>query len=178
MRHSEISESELTEYVREAVRISREHVARGGIPFSGVVVNHGRILGTGFNRVREDNDPTAHAEVVALRQAAATYGLHATAGATLIASGEPCALCYMASLYFNVSHIVHAVDRLTAARYGFDYTGSYSIFADDPESWPLRVTSLRTSGDTEPFEDFLRVDRTDLSAADRTTTRTADRERP
>jgi tRNA(Arg) A34 adenosine deaminase TadA len=149
----------LTGYVREAVRISREHVAKGGIPFSGVVVNHGRILGTGFNRVREDNDPTAHAEVTALREAAAEYGLHAVAGATLIASGEPCALCYMASLYFNVSHIVHAVDRKTAARYGFDYTGSYSIFAEDPAAWPLKVTSLQVPEATKPFEEFLAMER-------------------
>ncbi|AYN43130.1 nucleoside deaminase [Streptomyces dangxiongensis] len=159
MSHHEISQSELTEYAREAVRISREHVARGGIPFSGVVVNDGRVLGTGFNRVREDNDPTAHAEVVALREAAARYGLHATAGATLFASGEPCALCYMASLYFNVSHIVHVVDRKTAARYGFDYSGSYSIFAQDPALWPVEVTSLPVPEGTEPFEEFLALNR-------------------
>ncbi|MFG2636456.1 nucleoside deaminase [Streptomyces sp. NPDC048362] len=129
------------------------------MPFSGVVVNDGRVLGTGFNRVREDNDPTAHAEVVALREAAAKYGLHATAGATLIASGEPCALCYMASLYFNVGHIVHAADRKTAARYGFDYAGSYSIFAQDPASWQIKVTSLQIPEATQPFEEFLAMNR-------------------
>ncbi|MFE4976644.1 nucleoside deaminase [Kitasatospora sp. NPDC056651] len=159
MRYSDLSESELTEYAREAVRISREHVARGGIPFSGVVVNAGRILGTGVNRVREDNDPTAHAEVTALREAAAKYGLHATAGSTLIASGEPCALCYMASLYFNVGHIVNVVDRKTAARYGFDYTSSYSIFAEDPETWPIKVTWLQIPEGTAPFEEFLAIER-------------------
>ncbi|MEU3826970.1 nucleoside deaminase [Streptomyces sp. NPDC029080] len=159
MSSYELSESELTEYAREAVRLSSEHVARGGIPFSGVVVNDGRILGTGFNRVREDNDPTAHAEVVALREAAAAYGLHATAGATLIASGEPCALCYMASLYFNVGHIVHVADRKTAARYGFDYSGSYSIFAQDPASWPVKVSSLQIPEGTKPFEDYLAINR-------------------
>ncbi|MEU7692241.1 nucleoside deaminase [Microbispora hainanensis] len=159
MSHTEIPESELIEYVRAAVRISREHVAKGGIPFSGVVVNDGRVLGMGFNRVREDNDPTAHAEVVALREAAAKYGLHATAGATLIASGEPCALCYMVALYFNVGHIVHAADRETAARYGFDYSGSYSIFAKDPAAWPIKVTSLQIPEGTKPFEEFLAMDR-------------------
>ncbi|MFE4590479.1 nucleoside deaminase [Streptomyces laurentii] len=160
MMYNEISPDDLTAYAREAVRISREHVAEGGIPFSGLVVNNGRILGTGFNRVREDNDPTAHAEVVALRKAAATYGLRATTGATLFASGEPCALCYMASLHFNVGHIVHVVDRKTAARYGFDYSGSYSIFARDPSLWPVKVTSLPVPEGTEPFEDFLNRRRT------------------
>lgn len=152
-------ESELTGYAHEAVRLSREHVARGGIPFSGVVVGGGRILGTGFNRVREDNDPTAHAEVVALREATAKYGIHAVAGATLIASGEPCALCYLAARYAGIGHIVHAADRRTAARYGFDYTSSYAVFAEDPESWPIKVTALRLPEAEEPFQDFLTLSR-------------------
>lgn len=152
-------ENELTEHVREAVRISRDHVAKGGIPFSGLVVKDGRTLGAGFNRVREDSDPTAHAEVVALREASAKFGLFGTSGATLIASGEPCALCYMAALYFDVEHIVFAVDRTTAARYGFNYAGSYSIFAQDPVKWPLKVTSLPVEGAEKPFEDFLTRDR-------------------
>ncbi|MEU7552413.1 nucleoside deaminase [Streptomyces sp. NPDC044571] len=128
MRITEIPQSELTGYVQEAVRISREHVAAGGIPFSGLVVNNGRILGTGLNRVREDNDPTAHAEVVA-------------------------------SLYFNVTHIVHAVDRRQAAQYGFDYAGSYSVFTEGPENWPIKATSLPVPDATKPFEEFLTMDR-------------------
>lgn len=154
-----VPENELAGYVEEAVRISREHVAKGGIPFSGLVVNRGTVLGSGFNRVREENDPTAHAEVVALRRAAAEYGMHRVAGATLFASGEPCALCYMASLYFGVSHIVSAVDRATAAKYGFDYSSSYGIFAEDPVDWPVKVTFLPVDGAVAPFEDFVAMDR-------------------
>ncbi|MGH3311564.1 MAG: hypothetical protein ACRDP3_13430 [Streptomyces sp.] len=81
--------------------------------------------------------------------------VHATAGATLIASGEPCALCYMAALYFNVGHIVYAADRRTAAQYGFDYAGSYAVFAKDPVKWPVKVTSLPVEGARTPFEEFL-----------------------
>ncbi|MFI7285062.1 nucleoside deaminase [Streptomyces anulatus] len=152
-------ESELLGYAHEAVRLSREHVAQGGIPFSGVVVGSGRILGTGFNRVREDNDPTAHAEVVAIREAAAKYGIHAVAGATLIASGEPCALCYLAARFAGIGHIVHAADRRTAARYGFDYTSSYAVFAEDPEKWPVKVTALQLPEAEQPFQDFLTMSR-------------------
>lgn len=153
------NESELLGYAHEAVRISREHVAQGGIPFSGVVVGSGRILGTGFNRVREDNDPTAHAEVVALREATTKYGIHAVAGATLIASGEPCALCYLAARYAGIGHIVHAADRRTAARYGFDYTSSYAVFAEDPERWPIKVTALHLPEAEQPFQDYLSMSR-------------------
>ncbi|GHH39526.1 nucleoside deaminase [Streptomyces candidus] len=152
-------DSELMDYAHEAIRLSREHVAQGGIPFSGVIVGSGRILGTGFNRVREDNDPTAHAEVVALREATTKHGIRAVAGATLIASGEPCALCYMASLYASIGHIVHVADRRTAARYGFDYTSSYSLFAEDPADWPLKVTALQLPEAEQPFQDFLTLSR-------------------
>ncbi|MET9768190.1 nucleoside deaminase [Streptomyces sp. NPDC006415] len=152
-------ESELLGFAHEAIRLSREHVAQGGIPFSGVVVGNGRILGTGFNRVREDNDPTAHAEVVALREATTRHGIRAVAGATLIASGEPCALCYLAARYAGIGHIVHAADRRTAARYGFDYTSTYSLFAQDPADWPLKVTALHLPEAEEPFQDFLTQNR-------------------
>ncbi|MFG3347092.1 nucleoside deaminase [Streptomyces sp. NPDC048018] len=145
----------LTSHVEEAVRISRQHVAEGGIPFSGIVVRDGHVLGTGFNRVAEDNDPTAHAEVVALREATRKAGRFGVAGATLIASGEPCALCYMAALYFNVEHIVYAADRTTAAAYGFDYAGSYAIFSNDPTTWPLKVTHAPVEGHEVPFQEFL-----------------------
>ncbi|MGW8489483.1 nucleoside deaminase [Streptomyces sp. NPDC055886] len=152
-------ESELLGFAHEAIRLSREHVAQGGIPFSGVVVGGGRILGTGFNRVREDNDPTAHAEVVALREATTRHGIRAVAGATLIASGEPCALCYLAARYAGIGHIVHAADRRTAARYGFDYTSTYTLFAEDPADWPLKVTALHLPEAEEPFQDFLTQNR-------------------
>ncbi|MFJ6510306.1 nucleoside deaminase [Streptomyces sp. NPDC091406] len=152
-------ESELLGFAHEAIRLSREHVAQGGIPFSGVVVGNGRILGTGFNRVREDNDPTAHAEVVALREATTRHGIRAVAGATLIASGEPCALCYLAARYAGIGHIVHAADRRTAARYGFDYTSTYTLFAQDPADWPLKVTALHLPEAEEPFQDFLTQNR-------------------
>jgi tRNA(Arg) A34 adenosine deaminase TadA len=145
----------LAAHVEEAVRISRAHVAGGGIPFSGIVVRDGRVLATGFNRVHEDNDPTAHAEVVALRAAARKAGRFGVAGSTLIASGEPCALCYMAALYFDVTHIVYAADRRTAAAYGFDYAGSYSIFSNDPTTWPVKVTHAPIDGHEVPFQEFL-----------------------
>lgn len=124
-----------------------------------MVVADGRILGTGFNRVREDNDPTAHAEVVALREATTKHGIRSVAGATLIASGEPCALCYLAARYAGIGHIVHAADRRTAARYGFDYTSTYTLFAEDPADWPIKVTALQLPEAEQPFQDFLTLSR-------------------
>lgn len=145
----------LAPFVRQGVELSRARVAQGGIPFAGLVVSEGRVLGDGVNRVREERDATAHAEVVALRRAAARHGLRATAGAVLIASGEPCGLCYLAARHFGIAHLVHAVDRHTAARYGFDYRGSYAAFAEDPATWPLTVTALPVPGAEQPFIEYL-----------------------
>ncbi|MGW0465446.1 nucleoside deaminase [Streptomyces sp. NPDC003027] len=153
MRTDDIDQ--LMPHIEDAVRISREHVARGGIPFSGIVVQDGRVLGTGFNRVAEDRDATAHAEVVALREAAKKAGVFGVAGSTLIASGEPCAMCYMVSRYFGVDHIVFAADRKTAGDYGFDYGSSYGIFSTDPTNWPIKVTHAPIEGHEVPFVEFL-----------------------
>ncbi|WP_067569701.1 nucleoside deaminase [Nocardia acidivorans] len=142
-------------HVERAVRISRDHVATGGIPFSGIVVQNDRVLGTGFNRVREEDDATAHAEVVALRNAASKAGLSDVVGSTLIASGEPCAMCYMVALHFGVEHIVFAADRVIAGTYGFDYGSGYRLFAADPTQWRLRVTHLPIDGSEIPFQEYL-----------------------
>lgn len=87
--------------------MTTDQVEAGGIPFGALVADHrGAVLATGFNRVREDHDPTAHAEIVACRQAARRLGQASLGGATLIASGEPCAMCYMVARYAGISRIV------------------------------------------------------------------------
>jgi len=140
-------------YLLQAVELSSSHVAAGGIPFAAVVVDprHG-VVGSGVNRVAVDRDPTAHAEVTAMRAAYAGQGDFSLAGCTLLASGEPCALCYTAALWFNIDRIVFAVDRHGAAAAGFDYRGSYDIFAVQPADWSIDVRHLPVAGGNEPFD--------------------------
>jgi guanine deaminase len=149
-----LTDERLAGLARQAVEISLEHVSKGGIPFSGLVVDaDGEVIGTGVNRVVVDRDPLAHAEVVAMREAASRTGRPWLDGTTLIASGEPCGLCYYAALYFTIDEVVYVVDRNDAARYGFDYTGSYRSFVAPPERWPqLKVRHLTVDGGLEPFE--------------------------
>lgn len=149
--------------MEEVVASSLEHVLHGGIPFSAFVVDgDGLVLGRGVNRVREHHDPTAHAEVEAMRDACLTHGRTHLAGATLLASGEPCALCYMSALFAGVSRILFAVDRHAAAAFGFDYSGSYSLFARDPQLWRIPAASvLDVAGALRPFEAFRDGGRTE-----------------
>lgn len=128
--------SRLTQLMEEAVAFSIEHVHEGGIPFTAFVVDgHGHILGRGVNRVRAHHDPTAHAEVEAIRDSCRTHGTTHLTGATLLASGEPCAMCYISARSAGISQVFFAVDRDEAAAHGFDYRGSYRLFADDPRTW-------------------------------------------
>ena len=146
-------DDELREHLRRAVELSLAHVEDGGIPFSGLVV-HPRdgVIGEGVNRVVANHDPLAHAEVVAIQDACARRRVPSLHGCVLIASGEPCALCYVAAMWSGITTIVFAVDRHGAAAAGFDYSGSYSIFAVPPERWPMDVRLLPVDGGDEPFD--------------------------
>jgi len=114
------------DYMRQAVALSRKEVARGGIPFAGIVAHAELgILGSGVNRVLADRDPSAHAEIVALRHAADHFDQATVSDSALFASGEPCGMCYQAAFEAGVSVILYAVDAEGAARHGFDYRRSY-----------------------------------------------------
>jgi len=145
-----------TQLMEEVVAFSLDHVHDGGIPFTALVVDQeGVILGRGVNRVREHHDPTAHAEVEAIRDACRTHGTTHLHGTTLLASGEPCAICYMSALYAGISQIFFAADRDETAAYGFDYRDTYRLFADDPQTWRSpAVSRLAVSQGLRPFLAF------------------------
>jgi guanine deaminase len=108
-------------FMREAVDLAVAGVQAGhGGPFGAVVVRGDEVLGRGCNRVLADADPTAHAEVVAIRAACAQIGSHDLAGCVLYASCEPCPMCLGAALWSRVERIVFAGTRKDAAAAGFD----------------------------------------------------------
>lgn len=108
-------------YMREAIELARRALDDDvGGPFGSVVVKDGRVVGRGRNRVLADRDPTAHAEVLAVRDACRSLGTHDLTGCTVYASSEPCPMCLGALLWARVARIVYAVDRAGAAEVGFD----------------------------------------------------------
>ena len=144
-----------TEWLRAAVELATRNVREGGGPFGSVVVADGVVLGEGQNRVTRDNDPTAHAEVVAIRAACAVRGDFSLAGATLYASCEPCPMCLAAALWSRVDRIVHAADRHDAARGGFDDREFYDLFARDRSTWHTPVETVPVPGAVSPFDAWL-----------------------
>jgi guanine deaminase len=142
--------------MEEAVAFSMDHVHEGGIPFTALVVDcNGLVLGRGVNRVREHHDPTAHAEVEAIRNACRTHSTSNLSGATLLASGEPCAMCYMSARFAGIAQVFFAADRNEVAELGFDYRSTYRLFADDPLNWNApAVEKLPVSRRLLPFQAF------------------------
>jgi guanine deaminase len=108
-------------YLARAIELSREHMDNGaGGPFGAVIVRDGKVLSEGWNQVTSANDPTAHAEVTAIRRACQEIGDFSLEGATLYTSCEPCPMCLASAYWARVSRIVFANTRQDAADIGFD----------------------------------------------------------
>lgn len=103
-------------YMREALALAAEAGALGEVPVGAVVVKDGAIIGRGFNRPISAHDPTAHAEVVAMRDAAASIGNYRLLGCELYVTLEPCAMCAGAIMHARVERVIYgAADPKTGA---------------------------------------------------------------
>lgn len=108
------------EFMREAIRLSIENINHGGGPFAAVIVKDGEIVAATGNSVTVDNDPTAHAEVNAIRQACKRLNTFDLSGCDIYASCEPCPMCLSAIYWAHIDHIYYAATRKDAASIGFD----------------------------------------------------------
>ncbi|MBZ5722299.1 MAG: tRNA adenosine(34) deaminase TadA [Acidobacteriia bacterium] len=97
-------------FMEEALRAAQRALDAGEVPVGAVVVCDGKIVGRGWNRNLADSDPTAHAEIVALRQAGATVGNHRLGGCALFATIEPCAMCAGAMVHARLKRLVYGAD--------------------------------------------------------------------
>lgn len=101
-------------WLTRAVELALENVAAGGRPFGAIVVRDGEEIATGVNRALQDGDPTAHAELLAIREASRRLGTLSLDGATVYASGEPCPMCRAAAQHAGVSRLVFAAESQVA----------------------------------------------------------------
>jgi tRNA(adenine34) deaminase len=103
-------------FMQAALELAAEAARRGEVPVGAVVVKDGAIIGRGFNRPITTSDPTAHAEIVALREAAAALGNYRLTGCALYVTLEPCAMCVGAMVHARLARIVYgAADPKTGA---------------------------------------------------------------
>lgn len=122
-------------FIREVIRLAEENVRQGGGPFAALVVRHDEILAVGTNRVTTDNDPTAHAEIVAIREACRRLGHFQLTGCDLYTSCEPCPMCLRAIYWARPARVFYAATRHDAAQAGFD---DAEIYAELEQLGPQR----------------------------------------
>lgn len=142
-------------WLAHAVELATANVEHGGGPFGAVIVRGDELVSTGQNRVTPELDPTAHAEVVAIRSACSVLGDFSLAGCTLYASCEPCPLCLSASLWARLDRVVYAADRDDAARGGFDDRAFYDLFDKPRSEWPMPVAAHPLPDGFAPFDAWL-----------------------
>jgi tRNA(Arg) A34 adenosine deaminase TadA len=129
--------------LREALQLARAGMDRNeGGPFGCVIVKDGRIIGRGNNRVTSTNDPTAHAEVVAIREACQALGSFQLEGCTLYTSCEPCPMCLGAIYWARPDRVVYAGTREDAAAAGFDDRLIYTELALPPDHRRIPMLNL------------------------------------
>ena len=104
----------------EAIRLAVEQVRRSGGPFGAVIVKDGEIIARGANKVTPTHDPTAHAEVVAIREACKALGSHSLEGCEIYCSCEPCPMCLGAIYWARIDKLWFAATRTDAKEAGFD----------------------------------------------------------
>lgn len=120
------------ELMREAIALSQESVERGGGPFGAVIARNGEIIARGSNGVTLLNDPTAHAEVSAIRNACAQAGAFKLDGCEIYTSCEPCPMCLSAIYWAGISRIYYANTKSDAKDIGFDDSFIYDQIALAP----------------------------------------------
>ncbi|MEB7502881.1 nucleoside deaminase [Arthrobacter koreensis] len=139
-------------YLSRAIELATANVADSGGPFGAVIVTADGQAFDGVNRVTASNDPTAHAEVTAIRNACAQLGTFDLSGAVLYTSCEPCPMCLASALWARIDRVVYAADRHDAAAAGFDDAVFYEYFETPVEERSMPVKQLPGDTRTAPFE--------------------------
>lgn len=138
------TEEQNLEFMRKAIALSDESVSVGGGPFGAVIVKDGKIVGAAANRVTLNNDPTAHAEVMAIREACQNLGTFDLSGCTLYASCEPCPMCLSAIYWARIEEYFYANDKNDAKSIDFDDAFIYEEIDKKPgERYIKREQILR-----------------------------------
>jgi tRNA(Arg) A34 adenosine deaminase TadA len=150
------------EFLHEAIRLSIEKSQAGeGGPFGAVIVQNDKIIGRGWNRVTSTNDPTAHAEMTAIRDACSHLGTFSLTGCDIYTSCEPCPMCLAAIYWARLDRIYYAATRQDAAAVGFDDSRIYNELAMGFTDRSIPMTQDLHNEAREAFRAWqLKADRT------------------
>jgi tRNA(Arg) A34 adenosine deaminase TadA len=138
-------------WLRRAVTLAIANVAAGGGPFGAVIVRNGQLLAEGVNLVTSSCDPTAHAEITAIRRAAAALQNHDLSGCEIYTSCEPCPMCLGAIFWARLDQVFFSASQADAAAAGFDDAEFYRQLALPPASRRVPMRQAAPELASEPF---------------------------
>lgn len=144
------------ELMDRAIALAVENVHRGGGPFGAVVAKDGEIVSEGVNRVTDNHDPTAHAEVQAIRSACAKLGTFDLTGCTIYASCEPCPMCLGAIYWAHLDKVFYSGTREDAAAAGFDDQMIYDELEKPISGREVPFLHLEAPAASAPFDAWKR----------------------
>lgn len=146
------------ELMRKAIELSKENVENGGGPFGAVIAKDGKIIATGVNRVTASCDPTAHAEVSAIRSAANQLGTFDLSGYDIYTSCEPCPMCLGAIYWARLDKMYYANNKTDAKNIGFDDSFIYDELELKPTDRKLPSEVLLADEAIKAFEAWAQKD--------------------
>jgi len=145
---------EKRKWLEEAVQLAKKNVASGhGGPFAALVVQNGRIVGKGVNEVERTHDPTAHAEIQAIRQACSALGTYLLEDCEIYASGEPCPMCMAAIYWARLKAVYYACSKQEAVKAGYQdrFTKFHEDMQKPSDERSIPVRSIQVEGYLDPF---------------------------
>lgn len=140
------------DFMRRAIELSINSVEKGGGPFGAIIVKNGEIISEASNSVTTDNDPTAHAEVNAIRKAAKKLGTFNLEGCEIYTSCEPCPMCFGAIYWSRIDKIFFANDRNDAKNIGFDDSFIYDEIQKPIEDRKIKTIIILKDEALEAFK--------------------------
>jgi guanine deaminase len=144
-----------SDFMRQAIALALENIRQGGGPFAAVVVKDGTVVATGANRVAATNDPTAHAEIVAIREACRKLASFQLVDCELYTTCEPCPMCLGAIYWARPSRIYCAAAASDAAAAGFDDAFIYDELQVPSEERRIPMTELHRTEALVIFQEWL-----------------------
>ncbi|CAM5188768.1 dCMP deaminase [Bosea thiooxidans] len=150
--------SQTQRFLCEAIELAQANIEEGGRPFGAVVVRDGAMVATGVNEIIATKDPTAHAELVALRAASRALGSPNLAGCAVYASGHPCPMCMAAMRLSGVSEVYYAYSNDDGAPYGLSTAAIYADLAKPfaEQSMKISYVPVRKDGEADLYAEWKR----------------------
>ncbi|MDX3807324.1 nucleoside deaminase [Bosea thiooxidans] len=137
-------------FLCEAIDLARANMESGGRPFGAVIVKDGAVIATGVNEILKTNDPTAHAELTAIRAASRALNSPSLQGCTVYASGHPCPMCMAAMRLSGVGEIYYAYSNGDGAPYGLSTAAIYADLAKPFAEQSMAIRYLPVRQETGP----------------------------